>query len=237
MQLIIIISFSITSYTFDEDITDLTFNRLNKFYDKKEKPKEVTKLKKEIKFLDIKYKVFEIAKLFTEMITTYQVEEGDIIAKEEEKPIWKHSLAYISKDSKIMYLNGQNDWPTNLISNILFNDPNKINPQQIDIKKIENDIRSKHIFNFNGTSFEDADGTKVSISNPGGISIDGSKYLKGNENTEKKNLKIPIQKDGKNFNVAIYPSGKITFGGRVTDEETALTIFIKVFDEIRDYIS
>lgn len=229
-------AFSITSYTFSKDLTEVNLNKLNEFYENNPKPKEITKIVKEIELLGNNYKVFEVAKLFSEQFTFYEIEDNRIIAKEKEVDIWKKSLVYINANLKTIYLIGQNSWPINLISGILFDDTNEIQPKQIDIKNIENDIRNKNKFTFNGTSFEDREGTKVSVSNPSGIKIESNRYLKGNESTEKKNLKILIEKDDKNFNVTLYPSGKITFGGRVADYQTALIIFIKVYDEIKNYI-
>ena len=230
--------FSISSYEVSEGLPEAKIKKLNAFSDDKKAPMEIAKLVKEIDYSRSKYYLFEIAKKFKEMVTEYKVENNTITTIEKETDIWKKALAYISENSKIVYLMRETGWPVSMISKIIFDGrEDKIVPREINIKKIEEDIRQNNRFTFNGTSFEEADGTKVSISNPSGIDIKTDKHVKDTKNIEKKNLKILIQKDDKNFNVMIYPNGKITFGGRITDEESALSIFTKVFDEIKEYSS
>jgi len=224
-----------SSYVSEGEFSEQRLDKLKKFVDDNKKPTAVTRLVKEINYLDSKYGVFEIAKLFSEMYTEYKIENNQIIASEVEKPVWKHVTAFINKNSKMVYLNGYTGWPTDLISTVIFNKPGKISPREIDIKAIEKDIRNNGRFTFNGTSFEEPNGTKISISNPAGLDIRTDKHLIDTGGIEKKNLKILIQKDDKNFSVTIYPNGKITFGGRIIDEQSTLGIFMKVFTEIEDY--
>lgn len=84
-------------------------------------------------------------------------------------------------------------------------------------------------------SFVDAEQTKVTIRNPGGLDLDTNKYTKDVANVEKDHIDIIIQKDDLNINVLVYPHGKVTFQGYTKDKETALRIFLKIWGEIKDY--
>ena len=127
-------AFSISSYICQEDIGNARFNKLMTYYDKKSK--EAIFLSKEIKYEDELYGIFEVAKEFKEMSTIYSIEKGRIIAREEERPSWKHSSVFINKDSKTIYLRGQGTWAIDIISNRLFGDSAKILAGEIDIKKL-----------------------------------------------------------------------------------------------------
>ena len=220
----------------EEIITDEMLKKLQKYYDDKENPTEISTLINQISVGTVKYKIFRIAKKINKNFQVYKIEEGNIVPTEEETEVWDTNYAYIRIDSKFVYVSGSSyGWVSNFISRKLFEDENRIRIMEIDTKKLEDDVRKSNKFTPIGASFVDEEQTKVTIKNPAGLDFETNKYMKDMAEIEKGHIDIIIQKDDLNLNILVYPQGKVTFQGYTKDKETALRIFLKIWNEIKEY--
>ena len=227
---------SMSFYESEEIITEDLLKKLQKYYDDETDPSEISTLIHQISESSIKYKVFRIAKKVNKNVQVYKIEDGNIIPEEEEVKVWDTYYAYIGLDSKSVYVSGSGGgWVSNFISQILFGDDDKIKIMEIDTKKLEEDIRKSNKFTPIGASFVDEEQTKVTIRNPAGLDFETNKYTKDIAEIEKGHIDIIIQKDDLNINVLVYPQGKVTFQGYTKDKETTLRIFLKIWNEIKEY--
>lgn len=229
---------SVSFYESDEKIDETTLRKLDNYGDDKENLSEVSILLKQIIVGRDKYRIFRIGKKVKKIVQMYTVDEEDkIIPVEEETQGWEDTYAYIKVDSNDLFVSGSGaGWVGGFISRVLFGSENKIKLTEIDTKKLEEDIRKSRKFTPIGTSFVDPDQTRVTIKNSGGIDLDTNRHTKDIAELEKSHIDIIIQaEDDLNFNVFVYPTGKITFQGYIRDKEAALRIFLKIWAEIKEY--
>ncbi|PIN91578.1 hypothetical protein COU57_00045 [Candidatus Pacearchaeota archaeon CG10_big_fil_rev_8_21_14_0_10_32_14] len=229
---------SMTFYESDEKFSDDLLEKLDNYGDNMDDLGEVSIFRKKIIVGKDTYKIFKMGKKVKEVVPGYSAnEQGNIISEDQEITKWADNYAYIKVNSKELYVSGpMSGWVSNFISILLFGSESKIKRVEIDTKKLEDDIRKSKKFTPIGTSFIDPDQTKVTIKNSGGIDLDTNRHTKDCEDIEKNHIDIIIQTDDElNFNVYVYPHGKVTFQGFIKDNETALRIFLKIWNEIREY--
>lgn len=223
-------------YESEESISEDILKPLQKYYDDKENPTAVSKLISQITEGKFKYKVFRIAKIVEKNFQAYKIEDDDIIPEEESEQVWETHYAYIRLDSKFVYVSGSGGgWVAHFISNLIFNKEDKIKIREIDTKKLEEDIRQSNKFTPTGTSFIDEEQTRITIRNSAGLDFETNKYTKDIGDFDKDHIDIIIQKDEINMNVLLYPQGKVTFQGYVKEKDTTLRIFLRIWDEIKEY--
>lgn len=227
---------SMSFYQVEENITEEMLKPLQKYYDDEKNPSEISMLISQIKEDSFTYKVYRIAKKVGKNFQVYKIEDDIIIPEEDEFKIWETHYAYIKINSKSIYVSGSGaGWVSNFISNIIFKEDTKIKLIEIDTKGLEEDIRKSKKFTPTGASFMDEEQTKVTIKNPSGLDFVTNKYMKDIPEIDKDRIDIIIQKDDLNIIVYVYPQGKVTFQGYIRDKETTLRIFLKIWNEIKEY--
>ena len=228
-------SLSMSFYEAEDKITAEMLKPLQKYYDSDD-PSEVSMLINQIKEGSSTYKVYRIAKKVNKSFPIYKIEGDIIVPEEDEFKVWETHYAYIKVNSKSIYVSGSGaGWVSNFISNIIFKEETKIKLIEIDTKGLEEDIRNSKKFTPVGASFFDEEQTKVTIKNPAGLDFETNKYMKDISEIDKDRIDIIIQKDELNIIVLVYPQGKVTFQGYTRDKETTLRIFLKIWNEIKEY--
>lgn len=227
---------SILLYESETKITDEHLNKLKEFFDNAKNLKKVSKFIETIIIDSSSYSVYRVAKLIQDSKQIYSIENNVIIPSEEEIESWNTCFIYIKKDSKYVYVKGASArWVGPMMSMILFNEDSKIKIRNIDTSKIEEDIRNNSKFTSTGTSYLDEDGTKITVKNPAGLDLCTHWATKDKNEISKDHMDILIEKDELNFNVLVYPEGKITIFAFALDSITPLKIFLKIWDEIKEY--
>lgn len=223
-------------YETEENITEEILKPLQKYYDNKTNPSEISMLISQIKENSFVYKVYRIAKMVDKNFPAYKIEDDVIIPEEGEFKVWETHYAYIKLNSKSIYVSGSGaGWVSSFISNIIFKNDAKIKLIEINTKGLEEDIRKSKKFTPTGASFVDEEQTKVTIKNPSGLDFVTNKYMKDISEIDKDRIDIIIQKDDLNIIVFVYPQGKVTFQGYTRDKDTTLRIFLKIWNEIKEY--
>ncbi|PIN90998.1 hypothetical protein COU57_02460 [Candidatus Pacearchaeota archaeon CG10_big_fil_rev_8_21_14_0_10_32_14] len=229
-------SLSLRFYQSQEKITEEIVKKLVNHFDNKENPTEVSLFREGIIEGTKKYKIFRIGKIVTRPYKTYKVENDSVVPIEDTEQIWEEEYAYFKMDSDEIYVEGSGaGWVSSFISRVLFGEDDKIELLEIDLKKLEEDIKKKNKFRSIGTGFIDNDGTKVRLTNFSGLDLEENRHIKGCEIIEKQHIDIIIEKDGLEFKVLIYPDGKVTFLTYKQDRTVALRIFLKIWEEIKPY--
>lgn len=223
----------------EEIIKDEHLEKMKEYYEgEKDDPTIISKSKGSITENSQEYYVFEVAKRIHETRQDYKIDENkDIIVPcEEDFEYWNTVSVYIGRNSKYIYVRGAfSGWIMNIISNILFGVQGNIKKRAIATDRIEEDIRRSSKFQCSGTSFEDTDGTKLTLKNLSGIDLDTHYITKDKNGIEKNRIEIIVEKDDLNFDILVYPEGKVTFPGRPRYHSTMFRIFLRIWSEIEDY--
>ena len=229
-------SLAMNFYESEIEITEDHLKKLVNYFNDKDNPTEVSLFREGIIEGRHKYQIFRIAKEIERPYQTYVIEDEKVVPSEETHKEWDNNFAYIKVGSKQVYVEGNGrGWVANFISNILFESEDQIKLIEIDIKKLEEDIVTRSKFKSIGVGFVDPDGTRVKLTNFGGLDLEENKHTKGCGNLMKDHIDILIEKDDLQLKVLIYLEGKVTFLGYKQDRSVALRIFLKIWDEIKGY--
>jgi len=229
-------SLSLRFYQSQEKITEEIAKKLTNYFDDKDNPTEVSLFREGIIEGTKKYKIFRIGKKVNKPYKTYKIENDVVTPVEVTEQVWDEEYVYFKIDSEEIYVEGSGaGWVSNFISRVLFNQEDKIELLEINLPKLEEDIKKKNKFRSIGTGFIDNDGTKVRLTNFSGLDLEENRHLKGCAIIEKQHIDIIIEKDGLELKVLIYPEGKVTFLTYKQDRTIALRIFLKIWEEIKPY--